>query len=111
MSPASSNPARLLLFGKDPELLDSRAKVLRSAGVIADIAVDLDDFEVRVTNSDSIYDVVVCCHTVTEAECNEVIAICNRTRTTFTTVERLLPPRILIDQVINLIRRAPGSMA
>jgi hypothetical protein len=111
MSPESSNPARLLLFGKEPELLETRAKVLRSAGMIADIAVDLDDFEVRITTCDSIYDLVVCCHTVTEAECTEVIAISNRTRTTFTMVERLLPPRVLIDQVTNLIRRARGSMA
>ena len=111
MSPESSNPARLLLFGKDPELLETRAKVLRSAGMIADIAVDLDDFEVRITNSDSVYDVVVCCHTVTEAECNEVIAISNLTRATVMMVERLLPPRALVDQVTNLIRRAPDSMA
>lgn len=63
MTPESSNPARLLLFGRDLELLEIRAKVLRSAGMIADISVDLEDFKVRITLSEAIYDVVVCCHT------------------------------------------------
>ena len=105
MSQESSNPARLLLFGNDAELLETRGNVLRSAGMVADLSVDIDDFKVRITAPGLIYDVIVCCHTVTEAQRNQIIALSDQTSTKLTILECLLSPRELIAQVANLIGR------
>src|ERR1700733_1078264 len=104
MSVESPNPDRLLLFGRDANLLETRAMVLRSAGMTVDVAVDIGAFKGRITAPGSIYDVVVCCYTATTAECNEIIPIANRTRTSLLMLEHLLSPQALIDQVSNLIK-------
>ena len=55
MSPVSSNPRRLLLFGTDGRLLETRAMILQSAGMIADIAVNIKDFRLRTADAGSLY--------------------------------------------------------
>jgi hypothetical protein len=97
------NPGRLLLFGKDPALLGIRAMVLRSAGMTVDIAINIDEVELRIADANSVYDVLICCHTITEAECKDVIAIAGRTSTVQIMLECLLLPSALIDQVFKLI--------
>ena len=72
--------------------------------MIADITVDIEVLKVRMAVPDSIYDVVVCCHTATEDECDEIAAIANRARTGLVIVERFILPPELICQVSNLIR-------
>ena len=96
-----SNPSRVLLFGKDPYLLEIRAMVLRSAGMIVDVALDMDDFKVRVAAS--VFGVVVCCYSATEDECNEVIDASLRNRSALLKLERFLSPQDLIDHVAHLI--------
>jgi hypothetical protein len=108
MSPESPNPDRLLLFGEDANLLEIRAMVLRSAGMTVDIAADINDLKVRIAASGQIYHALICCHTVTEAECAEVIAIANRTQTALIMLECLLPPSELIDRVSELIGERPS---
>jgi hypothetical protein len=110
MSPETSKPARILLFGKDPDLLSTRASVLRSVGMIADIALDIDGF----TDAGSLYDAVVCCYTATQAECKEIIAITTRNRTPLLMLQRLVEPLALIRQVTALVsqeRPGPGGAA
>ena len=99
----SPNPTRLLLFGEDANLLEIRALVLRSAGMTVDIAADIDDLKVRIAASNQIYHALICCHTATEAECTEVIAVANRTQTALIMLECLLPPSELIDRVSKLM--------
>ncbi|HEY1806288.1 MAG TPA: hypothetical protein VGG45_17580 [Terracidiphilus sp.] len=99
MSAELSKPARVLLFGNDAELLSTRARVLQSAGVIAEIALQVDDF----ADAASRYDGVVCCYTATEEECKEIIAIAARNQTPLLKVEPLLQPPELIRQVNNLL--------
>ena len=103
MSLESRNPARLLLFGRDANLLELRALVLRSAGMTVEIATDIDDVKVRFATSGSIYQALICCHTATQAECTEVIAIATRAQTALVMMECLLPPSELIDRVSKLI--------
>jgi hypothetical protein len=100
MSPELSNPARVLLFGKDEALLETRAKVLRSVGMIAEIALYVGDF----FRSGSLYDGVVCCYTATEAECKEITAITDRNRTPLLKLQPLLSPREFIRQVSSMVR-------
>lgn len=110
MSPELSNPARILLFGRDANLLQTRAKVLRSVGMIAEIALQLSDL----SDVNSRYDGIVCCYDATEAECKEIIAISNRNRTPLLKLEPLLSPRTFIYQVISLVGQgrsgAPGAI-
>jgi hypothetical protein len=101
MSPELSKPARVLLFGHDAELLETRAKVLRSVGMIAEIALHVGDF----TDAGSLYDGVVCCYAATEAECKEIVDITDRNRTPLLKLEPLLSPPELIRQVISLVRQ------
>jgi hypothetical protein len=106
MSPEISNPARILLFGKDEALLETRAKVLRSVDMVADIALHVEDF----SQSGSLYDGVVCCYTATEAECKEISAMTDRNRTPLLKLQRLLSPLELIRQVSSMVRaRAPRT--
>ncbi len=103
MSLELPNPGRLLLFGKDADLLESRALVLRSAGMIVDIAVDIDEFKIRIAAPGFAYDVIVCCYTATKADCSEISTLSNRTRTSVMILEHFLLPSELIGQVSNLI--------
>jgi hypothetical protein len=103
-----SNPSRVLLFGRDSYLLEIRAMVLRSAGMMVDVALDMDDFKVRVAAS--VYGVVVCCHTATEDECNEVIGASLRNQLALLKLECLLSPQALIDRVARLISERPPKV-
>lgn len=76
--------------------------VLRSADMTVDVALDIEDFKVRVAAYD--YDAVVCCYTATEDECNEVIGVSLRSRLALLQMERFLSPQVLIDRVARLIR-------
>lgn len=110
MSREISKPPRILLFGKDADLLSTRASVLQSVGMIADIALNIDGF----THAGSLYDAVVCCYTATDAECKEIIAITTRNRTPLLKMQPLVEPSKLIRQVISLIgqgRPGPGDAA
>jgi hypothetical protein len=75
--------------------------VLRSVGMIAELALHVDDF----TDAGGHYDGVVCCYTTTAAECEEIIDIANRNRTPLLKLEPLLSPQELIRQVISLVRQ------
>lgn len=97
----SSNPSRVLLFGRDNYLLEIRAMVLRSAGLTVDVALDMNDCKVRM--GATVYGVVVCCHTATDDECNEVIDASLRNRSASLKLERSLSPQVLIDRVTRLI--------
>jgi hypothetical protein len=77
--------------------------VLQSAGMTADIAVDLDEFRVWIAAPSLLYDVVVCCHTASEAERNEITKFSHRIRINIIMLEPLEGPIELIEQVSNLI--------
>jgi hypothetical protein len=110
MSPQPSNPARVLLFGNYAELLGTRAMLLQSVGMIADIAVGIHDFRSRTADAGSLYSAVVCCYTATDAECDEIIAITNQNRTAFLKLEPLLSPTDLINQALNVIGRGRSRL-
>jgi hypothetical protein len=103
------NSGRLLLFGKDFMLLETRAEVLRSAGSIVDVACDVAALKARMAAPGPVYDVLICCHTVTEIVCNELLAIARRNGTATLKLERLLAPTELINQVSKLIDAARSS--
>jgi hypothetical protein len=95
---------RILLFGKDAQLLETRALVLRRAGMVVDVAIDIDIVRVLKASPRSTYEVVVCCHTASEAQYNEVIAINSRNRTSLMKLGYPVSPLEIIDQVSSLIR-------
>lgn len=103
MSLRHDDPQFVLLFGRDPELLETRADVLRSTGISVDIAAGLRDLKDRVDHTSSNYGVVVCCHTATDAECEEVIAIAIRNGIAFLNLECFTAPLELIERVSSVI--------
>lgn len=76
--------------------------VLRSAGLIVDITSDIGDLNDRIDASSSVYG-IVCCHTATYEQCNEVIAIADRNRIALLKLESLIAPLDLIDRVSSMI--------
>lgn len=87
-------------------LLETRARVLRSAGSMVDVAGDVDALIAWMAGAASAYDVLICCHSVTETACDEVTAIASRHGTATLRLERFLAPTELIGQVSRLIDAA-----
>lgn len=77
MSWETSNAHRLLLYGTDSGLLETRPMVLRAVGM-ANLSVDIDDLAIRIVAPNFNYRLVICCHTATKGECDEVVAIASR---------------------------------
>jgi hypothetical protein len=102
----SINPSRLLLYGADPMLLETRARVLRSAGATVDIVGDWDTLIARMASRPAAYDLLVCCHSVTKTVSDDVIDIASQNGMATLRLERLLLPRELIGQVSKLIDAA-----
>jgi hypothetical protein len=105
MSQGSFNPGHLLLFGKDKNLLEIRAMVLRSAGMSVDIVANIDDLRVRLASSGPYHDVFICCHSVPETERNEAITIVERNSMSWIQLEWLVSPTELIYEVCELLEK------
>jgi len=108
----SPNPGRLILFGIEARLLASRAMVLRSTGMTADIVVNMEEFKLRIGNPGLGYDVAVCCYTATDAQRREIIALSNEAGIEVLTLEHLLSPQEFIERVYDLVnerRSKPGG--
>jgi hypothetical protein len=103
MSVELPNSRHVLLFGKDANLLELRAMVLRTVGITVEIAVDIVDLKAQVVASGSICNAIICCHSATEAEYNEVIVIANQKGLALLKLANLVAPRALIDEVSTLI--------
>lgn len=103
MPPESPNRACLLLFGTDRELLETRAEVLRTVGIVVDTTTEIKEVRSRIAKVGSPYDGVVCCYTVAESECNEMKAISQGSRMPLLMLEPLLSPMELIHQSLRLV--------
>jgi hypothetical protein len=103
MPPSSTNPNRVLLFGRDETLLDSRALVLRSAHIEVDITTDKETFRIRIIGHNCPYRVVVCCYTVADAEREEMATIVARSRITMMQLDSMVMPSALIERVSALL--------
>jgi hypothetical protein len=104
--PSSTNPGRVLLFGRDRSLLDTRALVLKSARLAVDIATDIDTFKKRIADRETPYGAVICCYTTPETECEEVASIAERSQIPVLQLDCALQPTSLIAQVTALL---PGQ--
>lgn len=103
MSAESHNPSRVLLFGKDMELLETRAMVLRSVGMTVDIATNLRDFNTQVGSSGLPYGVTVCCFSASDFERDEINSIANGNCVPLLNLGGSLSPQRLIEEVSSLI--------
>jgi hypothetical protein len=105
--PRSTNPERVLLYGRDRALLDIRALVLKSARLDVDIATDIDTFKKRITDpAEAPFGAVICCYTTPASECAEVVALAARSETPVLQLDCLVQPVSLIEQVRALL---PGQ--
>ena len=98
------NPSRVLLFGKDANLLQTRAMVLRSGGMVVDVVVDIGAFKIQVGDSAVAYAAIVCCYTASDFECDEISSIAKEKCISLITLQCSPSPQVLIEQVADLIR-------
>jgi hypothetical protein len=101
--PSSTNPDRVLLFGKDRTMLNTRALVLQSTRLAVDIATDIETFKQRVIDPNTRYGAVICCYTTPESECEEVAAIAARSHLPVLQLDGLVQPISLIAQVTAML--------
>ncbi len=106
----SPNPGRLILFGNEARLLASRAMVLRSTGMTADVAGDMEEFKLRIGNSGLDYDVAVCCYTATDAQRREIIALSKEAGTNVLNLEHFLLPPEFIERVYDLVKERRSEL-
>ena len=62
-----STSARVLCFGKDKPLVETRGKVLQHAGFLLTLATNLDEYEALLRDTE--FDLVVLCHSLSLNEC------------------------------------------
>jgi hypothetical protein len=101
--PSSTNPGRVLLFGRDRGLLEIRALVLKSARLAVDIVTNMEAFKKRIAEPDTPYGVVVCCYTTPATECQEAAAIAARLEIPLLQLDCIVQPTALIAQVTALL--------
>ena len=99
----STNPGRILLFGKDTILLDTRALVLQSAHFVVDLSNDMETLTRRIVSSALPYRAIICCYTVADNEREEIVALTSRWQITMLQLDCLVQPAVLIAQVSALV--------
>ncbi|MDP9050291.1 MAG: hypothetical protein M3O31_06130 [Acidobacteriota bacterium] len=98
-----TNPGRILLFGNDSMLLDTRALVLQSAHFVVDLANDMETLKERIASTDPTYRAVICCYTTVDTEREEIVALTSRWQITMLQLDCLVQPSVLIAQVSALV--------
>ena len=71
-----ATPSTILVYGRDPLLLETRSWVLEEAGYRVDTASDLKDAEQKLSASS--VSLMLLCHTLTSKERSDVLAAANR---------------------------------
>lgn len=108
MSEEFRKPNRVLLYGKDANLLATRAMVLRSVGIAVDVVTDIGDFEVQIGDSGLLYGGIVCCYTVSDFECDEVRSTAKENHVSLLNLRGSVSPQALIELVSGLIAEGRG---
>ena len=103
MRQESQKTVRILLYGCNEKLLETRAFVLRSAGLLSDFALDLETLKALIAAPESACAVVVCCHSVSDDEYREVIEMASGNGIASLQLSVLHSPQKLIDDVRRLI--------
>lgn len=103
-----ATPRRVLMFGRDVMLLDTRRMVLQSAGYEVSTGTQLSELDRAVSLRS--FDLLILCHTLALDECGRALAL-SLCRWPFMRTLRLRPGMVscstgLLDQVCKILDRS-----
>lgn len=98
----SSKHRKILIYGLDPVLLDTRRMILEHAGLEVEVAHNSQDFQLRTANID--YNLLIVCHTVPRTEQQQIASIENSQRPHVFQMPILLLPDTFLKQVQEQLR-------
>jgi hypothetical protein len=102
----SPRGSRILLYGRDEMLLRTRRLLLQRAGFIVDTAISAEEFESRIAEADSPYDLLILGHTIPEPEQNAIIASTVNPNTIVYPLSEPVSPRDILAKVSKLLSRS-----
>ena len=68
--PTPPKPGKILIYGLDPVLLDTRKRILERVGLKVQVARGREEFQGHTAITD--YDLLIICHTVPETEQRQI---------------------------------------
>jgi hypothetical protein len=104
MSSGTQNSYRILVYGHDAILLETRCMVLRQAGFHLDAASSAEEFEACIAQAEIPYRLFLLGHTVPVAEQRKIAESAADSATTVYQLTESVPPQHLIDRLSELLR-------
>src|ERR1700712_5300797 len=95
--PTSSKYRKILMYGLDPVLLETRRMILEHAGFEVEITQDSQDFQLRTASID--YNLLIVCHTIPKTEQRQIALIENSEQSHVLQMPILLLPDTFLKQV------------
>ncbi len=99
----SPRDSRILLYGHDEVLLNTRRLLLERAGFIVDTAKRAEEFESRIAEAESPYDLFILGHTIPELEQKAIIASTVNSNTIVYPLSAPVWPRNFLAKVSELL--------
>jgi hypothetical protein len=93
------NTPRILLYGLDKVLLDTRRSILRTAGIKAEIATTSEEFSQQIAQAEEPYNLYVLCHSIAAEEQHELGAIAAKSRVKVYNLSHLTTPEEFLKDV------------
>lgn len=94
-----TNGYRILIYGHDFTLLDTRRMLLASTGFHADTVSTLDELRFAVHHAQPPYELVILCHTISNDDREAVRQLIDKTATGLYQLDRLVAPKRFINTV------------
>ena len=100
--PTHPKPGKILIYGLDPVLLDTRRRILERVGFEVQVAHGREEFQGRTAEVG--YDLLVICHTIPEPEQQQLSLAGDPQHTSVLQVPVLVPPETFVRQVQQQLR-------
>jgi hypothetical protein len=104
MLSTKQNSHRILAYGHEAVLLETRCMVLRQAGFHVDAASSAKEFEARIAQAKIPYSLFLLGHTIPFAEQKEIAESTANSATAVYQLTEFVPPQDLIDSLAELLR-------
>jgi hypothetical protein len=98
-----TNGYRILIYGRDSTLLETRRLILASSGFRVDTVSTLHKFQRAVEQAQPRYELFILCHTVPAQEQEEIRALAVSVNTGLYQLQRMEPPPQFIGTVSEMV--------
>jgi hypothetical protein len=107
MLSTKQNSHRILAYGHEADLLETRCMVLRQAGFHVDAASSAKEFEDRIAQAEIPYRLLLIGHTIPVAEQRKIAESAANSTTAVYRLTEAVSPQHLINSVSELLRSNP----